>query len=242
VVADEGEARRTYEAVLGKEGVDAAFRIRARLIGKPEGERRIYLCHGFCEFGALDLVTVFRSMRDFLRANPREVVIVVVQDEDVRPDDLARAAEQSGLAELVYRGPVTGPWPTLGEMIERHQQVLIVAENRAGGAPWLHPAFEVFQETPYDVRTATSFSCQPWRGATRGTLFQLNHWITRVPAPRPSDAAIVNAYDFLMPRARSCMRERHKLPNLIAVDFYRTGDLLAVVDELNRERPVVAAR
>lgn len=242
VVADEGEARRSYEAVLGKEGVDAAFRIRARLLGEPQGEKRIYLCHGFCELGALDLVTVFRSMRDFLRANPREVVIVVVQDEDVRPDDLAGAAAQSGLAELVYRGPVTGPWPTLGEMIQRHQQVLIVAENRAGGAPWLHPAFEVFQETPYDVRSATSFSCRPWRGGTRGALFQLNHWITRVPAPRPSDAALVNSYDFLMPRARRCMRERHELPNLIAVDFYRTGDLLAVVDELNRERPVAVAR
>ncbi|HEX3475936.1 MAG TPA: hypothetical protein VHT91_13010 [Kofleriaceae bacterium] len=242
VVADEGEARRSYEAVLGKEGVDAAFRIRARLLGKPEGERRLYLCHGFCELGALDLVTVFRSMRDFLRANPREVVILVVQDEDVRPEDIAGAMEQSGLSERVYRGPVTGPWPTLGEMIERHQQVLIVAENRAGGAPWFHPAFEVFQETPYDVRTVTGFSCQPWRGETRGTLFQLNHWITRVPAPRPSDAAIVNAYDFLMARARRCMRERHKLPNLLAVDFYRTGDLFAVVDELNRERTVAVAR
>jgi hypothetical protein len=242
VVADEGEARRTYEAALGKEGVDAAFRIRQRLFGKPEGEKRIYLCHGFCELGALDLVAVLRSMRDFLRGDPREVVIVVIQDEDVRPEDLARAVEQSGLSELVYRGPVTGPWPTLGEMIQRHQQVLIVAENRAGGAPWLHPAFEVFQETPYDFRTAASFSCEPWRGGTRGTLFQLNHWITRVPAPRPSDAEIVNAYDFLMTRARTCMRERHKLPNLLAVDFYRTGDLFAVVDELNRERLAAAGR
>src|SRR5262249_20109525 len=117
-----------------------------------------------------------------------------------------------------------------------------VAENQAGGAPWFHPAFEVFQETPYDVRAATSFSCQPWRGGTGGTLFQLNHWITRVPAPRPSDAALVNSYDFLMPRVRRCMRERHALPNLVAVDFYRTGDLLAGVDELNRERPVPVAR
>jgi hypothetical protein len=38
------------------------------------------------------------------------------------------------------------------------------------------------------------------------------------------------------------MRERHKLPNLHAVDFYRTGDLFAVVDELNRERPAAVAR
>lgn len=242
VIADEGAARRTYEAALGKQGIDAAFRIRERLLGKPAGERRVYLCHGLCEIGALDLVAALRSMRDFLRSHPREVVIIVVQDEDVRPEDIVRAVAQSGLAELIYRGPVTGPWPTLGEMIQHRQQVLLVAENRAGGAPWFHPAFEVFQETPYDVRTAASFSCEPWRGGTRGTLFQLNHWITRVPAPRPSDAAIVNAYDFLMARARTCMRERHKLPNLLAVDFYRTGDLFAVVDELNRERPAVAVR
>lgn len=235
VIADEGEARRTYEAVLGQEGIDAAFRIRERLLGKPRGEKGIYLCHGFCEIGAQKLVTAFRTMRDFLRTNPREVLIVVVQDEDVDPEDIARAVEQSGLSELVYRGPVTGPWPTLAEMIQHRQQVLIVAENRAGDVPWLHPAFEVFQETPFDVRTVTSFSCKPWRGGTRGTLFQLNHWITRVPAPRPSDAALVNSYDFLMTRARDCMRERHKLPNLLAVDFYRTGDLFEVVDELNRE-------
>jgi hypothetical protein len=241
-IADEGEARRTYEAVLGKEGIDAAFRIRERLLGKPGGEKRLYLCHGFCELGAVELVPVFRSMRDFLRSHPREVLTIVLQDEDVAPEDLARAAEQSGLSEFVYRGPVTGPWPTLAEMIQHRQQVLVVAENRAGDVPWLHPAFEVFQETPYDVRTVTSFSCEPWRGGTRGTLFQLNHWITRVPAPQPSDAALVNSYDFLMTRARECMRERHKLPNLVAVDFYRTGDLFKVVDELTREGSATATR
>ncbi|HEX3762080.1 MAG TPA: hypothetical protein VHW23_25440 [Kofleriaceae bacterium] len=242
VIADEGAARRTYESVLGKQGIDAAFRIRERLLGKPEGEQRIYLCHGFCELGAVDLVTVFQTMRDFLRNNPREVLIVVIQDEDVRPEDIARAAEQSGLSERVYRGPVTGPWPTLGEMIRHQQQVLIAAESHAGDVPWLHQAFEVFQETPFDVRTVTSFSCKPWRGQTRGTLFQLNHWITRVPAPRPSDAALVNSYDFLMTRARTCMQERHKLPNLLAVDFSRTGDLLRVVDELNREGSAAVGR
>jgi hypothetical protein len=127
-------------------------------------------------------------------------------------------------------------------MIQRHQQVLITAENQAGAVPWLHPAFEVFQETPYDVRTVTGFSCRPWRGDSRGTLFQLNHWITRVPTPRPSDAALVNSYDFLMTRARMCMAERHKLPNLVAVDFYRTGDLFKVVDELNRDGPAAVGR
>lgn len=67
-------------------------------------------------------------------------------------------------------------------------------------------------------------------------IFQMNHWITRVPAPRPSDAEIVNSYGFLMKRARQCMHERNLVPNLIAVDFYRTGDLFKVVDELNQSK------
>jgi hypothetical protein len=39
---------------------------------------------------------------------------------------------------------------------------------------------------------------------------------------------------FLLGRARKCSAERQHLPNLIAVDFYQTGDLLAVVNKLNR--------
>ena len=44
---------------------------------------------------------------------------------------------------------------------------------------------------------------------------------------------IVNAYDFLLKRAEKCARERSRLPNIIAVDFYRTGDLFKVVKRLN---------
>jgi hypothetical protein len=43
----------------------------------------------------------------------------------------------------------------------------------------------------------------------------------------------VNAYDFLLERARRCERIRGLMPNLVAVDFYDRGDLVAVVDELN---------
>ena len=52
-------------------------------------------------------------------------------------------------------------------------------------------------------------------------------------APKPSNAEIVNAYDFLLNRAQQCQAERKHLPNLIAVDFYRTGDLFEVVKTLN---------
>jgi hypothetical protein len=61
----------------------------------------------------------------------------------------------------------------------------------------------------------------------------MNHWVQTTPAPLPSNAEIVNAYDFLLKRARACKRERGIMPNLIAVDFYRTGDLFKVVRTLN---------
>ena len=56
------------------------------------------------------------------------------------------------------------------------------------------------------------------------------------PVLRPSDAARVNAYRPLLRRARTCARLRKHLPNLLAVNFYREGDLFRVVDKLNGVR------
>ena len=57
--------------------------------------------------------------------------------------------------------------------------------------------------------------------------------MTTDPVPRPSNAEEVNAYATLLARARACRRLRGHVPNLIAVDFYRRGQLLEVVDALN---------
>ena len=37
----------------------------------------------------------------------------------------------------------------------------------------------------------------------------------------------------MLKRIRDCERIRNHFPNLIAVNFYRRGDLFKVVDELN---------
>jgi len=171
--------------------------------------------------------------------HPNEVLIVVVQDEGPTPQDLARAIDASGLSSFVYRGRTSPPWPTLGEMIQANQRVVVLMENSGPdpAVPWIHNAFDVLQETPYHFSKASEFSCAANRGAPSNSLFLLNHWIDTTPAPRPSNAAKVNAYDVLLGRARQCQKERGLLPNVIAVDFYRTGDLMQVVDTLNRIPP-----
>ena len=37
----------------------------------------------------------------------------------------------------------------------------------------------------------------------------------------------------LLTRLRDCEAERGQTPNLVAVNFYRSGDLLAIIDEIN---------
>jgi hypothetical protein len=239
---NEEAARAKYEEAMGKEAVDAAMRIRDRMVGEPTGERDVYLAHGFCELGATPFVDVLKKMYEFLVLNPGEVVVIVVQDEGVAPADVAACFERSGLERLLYRGAATPPWPTLREMVTGDQRVVVFAENNVEGVPWYHLAFEVCQETPYGFKDPTQFSNQPNRGGTSGSLLLMNHWIETTPTPLPSNAEIVNAYDFLLKRARACRRERRMIPNLVAVDFYRTGDLVRVVDALNGvEKPQSAA-
>jgi hypothetical protein len=224
--------RGKLEAAVGKEGVDAAMRIRDRLAGKQEGPRGLYLCHGFCELGATPLVTALREVHEFMVENPDEVLVFDVEDY-VSPQDLAAAFAESGLDGLVYRGAVAPPWPTLREMIDLRQRVVVFTESGRTGVPWIHPAYETMQETPYSFHNPSEMSCAANRGGTSGSLFLMNNWIETTPAPKPSNAAIVNAYDALLARARQCEAERGKRPNVIAVDFYRTGDLFRVARTLN---------
>jgi hypothetical protein len=105
-------------------------------------------------------------------------------------------------------------------------------ENNSEGVSWIHPAFEVMQETPYRFHNPAEFSWKPNRGGDAASLFLINHWIETAPASLPSNAEIVNAYDFLLKRAQEC-QQRGRLPNVIAVDFYDTGDVVDVARTLN---------
>ena len=231
-VGSEAGSIAKIEKAVGREGLEAAARIRARLAGKDEGPRGLYLCHGFCELGATPFKDTLERIYEFLVTNPDEVLLLVVEDY-VSPEDLASAFAETGLDSLVYRGPAKAPWPTLREMVDSRQRVLVLIESGRTGVPWIHPAFEVMQETPYHFEQPSELSCEANRGGTSGSLFLVNNWIDTTPAPRPSNAAIVNAYDALLARARQCQAARNRRPTVLAVDFYRTGELFRAARALN---------
>jgi hypothetical protein len=215
-----------------------AARIRTR-VGPPPRQARydVYLCHNFCELGAVPMLDEARTLARFLDAHPDEVVVWIVQDElpAARLRPVLRAA---GLERHLATLDPTVPLPTLGAMIDSGHRLVVGLENGDLG-PQIPNVFErgLVQEVPYRyVRVAdlaAADSCRPLRGYADAPLFQFNHWVT--PASRRASRE-VNAYDFLYRRARRCERERHHLPNLVAVDFTDVGNLFRVTDALNARR------
>jgi hypothetical protein len=233
--------RQAYVEEIGARAVDAALQIRDRIGGTADGERGIYLCHRFCELGATPLEDALRDIREHLVNNPKNVLVVVNEDY-VEPAEYVERIRAAGLSDYAYRGSPER-FPTLRQMIDSGQRVLFVAEHRGGGAPWYRAGYAdgTLQETPYSFKdpgelTAAlnlAASCKPNRGGRSGALLLLNHWIDTSPAPRPSNAAKVNARAALLERVRVCRRDRGRTANLIGIDFYETGDAFGVVDTLN---------
>jgi hypothetical protein len=193
----------------------------------------------------VSLDSALAGIRTYLVSNPGEVVIVVNQDEGVAPADIERAFTQAGLLDLVYRGPFDR-FPTLREMIDSGQRLVVMAENESADISWYPLAYgAALQETPFTFNRAAQLtdpakvddSCRSNRGPASAPLFLVNNWIDTSPVPRASAAALVNAHSALLRRTQTCRRIRHKLPNLVAVDFYKHGDVLGVVRALNGISP-----
>ncbi|MEP6953491.1 MAG: hypothetical protein ABI950_05450, partial [Solirubrobacteraceae bacterium] len=248
---DNGRVRTVLgdRVAQGEDGVSAeqaaaAERLRGRVGFRGKGMRGMYLCHSFCELGATPVADGLRDVHDFLVTHPGDVVVVVNQDY-VTPSDFVRALGDAGLTRYVFRDLDARRWPTLREAIARDQRLVVLAENRAGAAPWYQLAYRrLTVETPYSFARASLLtdpahlraSCAANRGPQQAPLFLVNHWVTTAPVQRPSDASKINAYEPLLRRARECARLRHHRPTLLAVNFYKRGDVFRVADELNGVR------
>jgi hypothetical protein len=238
---------------LGDRFVQTAERLRSRIGYRGGGRREVYLCHGFCELGSIEAPEALASIREFLVKHPSEVVVLSVEN-DIELEGTARVFEESGLSDMAWDRPVGGGnVPTLRQMIEADRRVLVLVWQRGplGKArfdeyPWMHPQFEVVQETPYSFKSVdelmASESCRPNEGSPANPLFLLNHWVDTSPYFLPRNARKVNAFGPLLERARRCMRARRRLPNLVAVDFFEEGDVLGVARALNEAGPGAVER
>jgi len=230
-------AREEATAAFGEAAMTSALRLRDALDLTPRGPAVPYLCHALCELGSTEWLPAMKQVRTWMDTHPRDVVTFFVQDT-VSPADTADVFRRAGLLRYVYTpDPEARPdehWPTLGQLVESGQRLVVMMENHGGGTtyPWLLHGFDWAQDTPYDFARPQDFSCAPNRGPEDARVFLVNHWITDKKR-EVSNATQVNARDVLLPRVRQCEEERHRFPTFVAVDFYDRGDLFGVVDTLN---------
>jgi hypothetical protein len=226
------------EAELGPEGARKFQDLSARYAKRGgEGTPGPYLCHVVCELGSTGLTKSLGWVMEFLDTHPDELVILFIEDK-VTPEDTAKAFEDSGILRYAYVHRPGRPFPTMRKLIENDKRLFVMAEEDSGGGeyPWYHQGFDLVQETPYTFNSPAELSdpssCAPNRGEAGNPLFQLNHWVEKIPRS-PATAAEVNAFKFLKARARECERRRGLLPNLVAVDFFDQGDVEEVTRVLN---------
>ncbi|MFE6770765.1 hypothetical protein ACFVFD_17535 [Streptomyces fimicarius] len=196
----------------------------------------LWLCHGACRAGAIELVPALEDIGDWLRAHPTEIVTLIVQD-DISPEDTEKAFRAAGLDDLLHTPAADpdAPWPTLGEMIDSGRRLVVFAEKADGPAPWYRNFYRYGMETPFAFRNPSEMTCAPHRGGTGKQLFLLNHFITNAGGSR-LDAGRVNARDWVLERTRACEAERGSPVTFIAVDYTTVGDALGAVNELNSRR------
>ncbi|MCF3170072.1 hypothetical protein IPZ64_24620 [Streptomyces violaceoruber] len=196
----------------------------------------LWLCHGVCRAGAVELVPALKGIGDWLRDHPTEIVTLIVQD-DIGPEETEEAFHAAGLDDLLHTPDPDphAPWPTLGEMIDSGRRLVVFAEKADGPAPWYRNFYRYGMETPFAFRSPSEMTCAPHRGGTGKQLFLLNHFITNAGGSR-LDAGRVNARDWVLERARACEARRGSPVNFIAVDYTTIGDAAGAVDELNSRR------
>ena len=150
-------------AFEGGDDVEAAAIIEAA-VEDDRPQPGTWLCHGPCALGATDLVAGLTSVDLWLEEHQTDVLIFVVQDETTTADTVA-AFEDSGLADRAHDHEPGTPWPTLRELIDQNERILVYAENEGSPDSWYQNAWETaFFDTPFSFAVRSDFSCIVNRG------------------------------------------------------------------------------
>jgi hypothetical protein len=205
--------------------------VRGLMLDVHEYGDDVSLCHGFCQLGNLPVVDGLKIITRFLHDNRGEVVTIIFESYTTA-DRIADAFAKSGADRYVVAHTPGTPWPTLRELIDNDQRLVVFTDHEGGAYDWYMDVWQHAFETPFAAEMTSDFTCDTGRGVPSNPLFIFNHFLTMTFAV-PEQAPVVNADPFLVERARMCMQARGTLPNFVTLDFYDEGDLFEAVQQLN---------
>lgn len=222
------------------------------------------LVHGMCRLGRTDPAVAFQAIHDWLGANPTEVVLIVLQIDNEASGsseptvDLGRIFNTLnriiGFTNRLYQKIPDEPWPTLREMIETDQRVLLFHYNGDVACtnpdivcpPGFHDWFEHAAETKFIFNDMTDFdnkteACGITRGRPMAPFYALNLFI-RIPS-KPLAISYLNTPAFLNEHIAACSAvNNNRDVNILFVDFWSEGEVPKVVQTYNKKLVPVERR
>jgi len=191
-----------------------------------------WLCHGSCAFGSKRLSDALVELRDWLLANPREVVTLILENL-VPGNEVIKTFEEAGLGPFLHAQVPGEAWPTLGSMIDDGRRLVVFTLDLQGGdAPWFMAQSDHAWENHFAAKRKEDMKCDRHKGDEDNPLFILNHFLS-APIGSPDLAQQVNFNPFLSERTLGCRNASGRQVNFLAVDFCDIGDVFTTVDALN---------
>lgn len=162
---------KAVEASLpgGAASAEQANRLAASAKVDP-ARRDVYLCHVYCEYGATRFRDVLDEVKRFLDRNPDEVIILFVGDY-VSTSDTERVFREAGLFDRLYPYDPTMAPPTLGQMIDSRQNLLLLSEHSGTPPAWNNPGYGLFQDTPFTFTEPSDLLVEGAAGYTGPTTY-----------------------------------------------------------------------
>uniref|UniRef100_A0A7S4J3G8 Phosphatidylinositol-specific phospholipase C X domain-containing protein n=1 Tax=Odontella aurita TaxID=265563 RepID=A0A7S4J3G8_9STRA len=238
-----------------EDALDAGFRVIDLESCDCGDSLGLQLCHrecnlgGYVDIGHRDVGEAFTHIKLFLDDNPGEVVIVSLQvNDDTLGGVHSVVSNIDGLISMLYSHPDPNKeWPTMRELIDSGKRLMIMHHTQS--TPCTEPCYEGFItmfnhvfDTPWYLEREdlldSDQSCVIARGAGSSRAFLVsNHFSgTGPPISLPSleNAIVLNEKSVLENRHEACEEKLGKRPNIIMVDFWSKGDVVAFVEESNR--------
>jgi len=215
--------------------------IGALMLSVYDDSGTLSVCRGDCDEGNTALASVLGSVRDFLDANPRQVVTLLL-DSSVEASRVQREFEALELDHFAIAQAENAPWPTLGQMIESGSRLVVFSNAPDATAAWLLPRDVWIWETARDWTSLTSMKCNPAVGDRTRPLALIHHNLVDTADGGSHDPSVVlattaNAFAVVTERLEACASQSSRVPNFVAVDFAAVGDVVGATQVMNGVRP-----
>jgi hypothetical protein len=253
----------TYGGVNSNQGMNIGEQlvrgVRGLMLDLHVQDGDIYLCHSTCLPGSVKFETALKNtILPFLRNNRDAVITLILEDYSSKEDlqKVFRNTPEAATYSFKPEGWPAGAWPTLAEMINKNERLLMLSSRGGNSGSYDGPVVIINErgltaENTYNLGNTLlpddsvhDYSCEKRSEsvaldtATSPTYknwprpFVMNHFHQYTVLGEHSH--FDNRFDKLLSRDENhCRPKAKRPPNYIALDYVDRGDALEYVEWRN---------